>query len=41
MVVQDDKNTKPYKTWTKIYLLVIGVLLLIIFLLYFFTQHYS
>ncbi len=41
MESQDKQNTNVSKTWGKIYALVIGVLVLVIFLLYFFTQHYQ
>jgi len=41
MSIQEEENTKVSKTWTKIYGLVIGVLVIVIFLLYFFTHHYQ
>lgn len=38
---EEHHNTKVDTTWAKIYALVLGVLVVIIFLLYVFTQHFQ
>jgi hypothetical protein len=37
----EPQNTNVSKTWAKIYALVLGVLVMVIFLLYFFTRHFQ
>lgn len=39
--MQEMESTNETKTWTKIYIWVMGVLLVIIFLLFLFTKHFQ
>lgn len=40
-MIDEHHNTKVDTTWAKIYALVLGVLVVVIVLLYLFTQHFQ